>query len=217
MFTSREWFSNSLPAIIVFIAFSLDLVSILPHPRPLRTLWCWISSPFCNFLTLDDLILEPADRTPKFSHLKTRMLAGLSCLAVVGWVGILVFSVYMSDQDCLIRSLIYTVSWVSCYYISLRRSNSRYPKCYIAFAITLRPPLTPPYLLIAFSVVSALLSLVALGNDLPQDGKQNAILDVIAMIIPLAFAWIAGTLPLKMYRPSFNVAGANDVCPYSSP
>ncbi len=66
-------------------------------------------------------------------------------------------------------------------------------------------------------MVSALLSLVALVNDLPQDGKQNAILDVIAMIIPLAFAWIAGTLPLKTYRPSFNVAGANDVCPYSSP
>ncbi len=124
MFTSREWFSNSLPAIIVFMAFSLDLVSILPHPRPFRTLWCWISSPFCNFLTLDDLILDPVDRTPKFSHLKTRMLTGLSSLAVVGWVGILVFSVYMSDQDYLIRSLIYTVSWVSCYYISLRRSNS---------------------------------------------------------------------------------------------
>lgn len=215
-FTSPKWLNNLLPVIIISAAFALDLVSAIPHPRPLRALWSWISAPYSNFLTLDDLILEPVDRTPQFSQLKTRILAGLSCLAFVGWVGCLMYSVYMNDQDCLIRSLVYSVSWVSCYYISLRHSKSKDPKCYIALAITLRPPLTPPYLFIVFSVISTLLSLVALGNDIFQEENQNAILDVIAMIIPFAFAWIAGTLPLKTYRPSFHVAGANDVCPRSS-
>ncbi|KJA28401.1 hypothetical protein HYPSUDRAFT_62031 [Hypholoma sublateritium FD-334 SS-4] len=193
-FTSPKWFNNLLPAIIISTAFTLDLVHAIPQPRPLRTLWSWISGPYRNFLTLDDLILEPVDRTPQFSQLKARILSGLSCVAFVGWIGCLVFSIYMNDEDRLIRSLVYSVSW-----------------CYIALAVTLRPPLTPPYLFITFSVLSTLLSLVALGNDFFQEGNQNAILDVTAMIIPFTFAWIAGTLPLKTYRPSFNVAGPNDI------
>lgn len=77
----------------------------------------------------------------------------------------------------------------------------------------MKPPLTPPYLFVAFSVTSVLLSLVAFGNDLSMHGIKVAVLDLIAMMIPAAFAWIAGTLPLKTYKPALNVASGKDVSP----
>jgi hypothetical protein len=77
----------------------------------------------------------------------------------------------------------------------------------------MRPPLTPPYLFVAFSVTSVLLSLVAFGNELSTHGVKVAVLDLISMTIPAAFAWIAGTLPLKTYKPALNVARENDVSP----
>lgn len=77
--------------------------------------------------------------------------------------------------------------------------------------MTLRPPLTPPYLLIIFTVTSTLLFLVSFGKDIFQEENQQAFFDAIATIIPAVFTWVAGALPLKAYRPSFNVAGAKDV------
>jgi len=79
--------------------------------------------------------------------------------------------------------------------------------------VTAKPPLTSPYLFIAFSVTSVLLSLVAFGNALSMHGVKVAILDLTSMIIPAAFAWIAGTLPLKTYKPALNVASGKDVRP----
>lgn len=98
-------------------------------------------------------------------------------------------------------------------YIYVLRSNSsgRDTQLYIALTASLRPPSTPPYLFITFSVTSALLSLVAFGNDIFQEDKRAAVLDVIAMVIPVHFAWTAGTLSLTTYRPSLNVAGQHDV------
>jgi hypothetical protein len=55
-------------------------------------------------------------------------------------------------------------------------------------------------------------SLVALGYDvLSAEGIKGVIVDVLAIIVPGTFAWLAGTLPLKSYRPSLNVAQPKDV------
>lgn len=77
----------------------------------------------------------------------------------------------------------------------------------------MKPPSTPPYFFVAFSVSSVLLSLVAFGNDLSMHGVKIASLDLISMMIPAAFAWIAGTLPLRTYKPALNVASGKDVSP----
>jgi len=84
-------------------------------------------------------------------------------------------------------------------------------QCYITLRMAIKPPLTPPYLFVAFSVTSVLLSLVAFSNDLSVHGVSVAVLDLLSTIIPVAFAWIAGTLPLKTYKPALNVAGEKDV------
>lgn len=57
-----------------------------------------------------------------------------------------------------------------------------------------------------------MVSLVTLGYDvLSAESIKDAVVDVLAMIIPGIFAWLAGTLPLKPYRPSLNVAQPKDV------
>lgn len=78
--------------------------------------------------------------------------------------------------------------------------------------MVIKPPLTPPYFIIAFAIISALFSLLAFGIKLSAgSGWRAAFLDLISMVVPVAFAWLSGTLPLKTYMPSLNVAGPKDV------
>jgi hypothetical protein len=70
----------------------------------------------------------------------------------------------------------------------------------------------PPYLFILFALSSVLVALVDFGHDVSSVNLKNAVVDVFAMIVPGTFAWLAGTLPLKPYRPSLNVAQQKDVC-----
>ena len=78
--------------------------------------------------------------------------------------------------------------------------------------MTFKPILTPPYPFIAFALSSILVSFVDFGYDVSSANLKNVVVDVLAMIVPGTFAWLAGTLPLKSYRPSLNVAQQNDVC-----
>ena len=71
--------------------------------------------------------------------------------------------------------------------------------------------MTPPYLFITFALSSVLISFAAFRHDVSNANIKNAVVDVLAMIVPGTFAWLAGTLPLKPHRPSLNVAQLNDV------
>jgi hypothetical protein len=71
--------------------------------------------------------------------------------------------------------------------------------------------LTPPYFFIIFALSSFLVSFMDFGHDISSANVKNAVVDVLAMIVPGTFAWLAGTLPLKPYRPSLKVAQPNDV------
>ena len=87
-------------------------------------------------------------------------------------------------------------------------------KCYIALRLTFKPFSTPPYLFIIFALSSVLVSCVDFGRDVSSADLKSAVVDVLAMIVPGTFAWLAGTLPLMPYRPSLNVAQLNDVWIY---
>jgi hypothetical protein len=77
--------------------------------------------------------------------------------------------------------------------------------------LTFKPFLTPPYLFIVFALSSVLVSFLDFGHDVSSADVKSAVVDALAMIVPGTFAWLAGTLPLKPYRPSLNVAQPNDV------
>jgi hypothetical protein len=82
---------------------------------------------------------------------------------------------------------------------------------YIALRLNFKPFLTPPYLFIIFALSSVLVSFVDFRHDVSNANVKDSVVDVLAMIVPGTFAWLAGTLPLKPYRPSLNVAQLNDV------
>ena len=64
----------------------------------------------------------------------------------------------------------------------------------------------PPYLLIVYVLCSVLVSFVDFGHNVLSANVKNAVVDVLAMILPGTSAWLAGMLPLKPYWPSLNVA-----------
>ncbi|KAJ3517873.1 hypothetical protein NLJ89_g222 [Agrocybe chaxingu] len=193
-FTAPKWVGVFLPPTIIFAAVFLDLASSLPYPKICQAIWRWSTAPFRNFLTLDDL-LEPVDKTPiQYKH-KTSTLIGLALLALVGWVGCMTYGISTNDRQYAIRALVFSICW-----------------CYIALKLAIKPPLTPPYLVIIFGITSALLSLLSFGNDIGSAGGWNdALFDIAAMIVPATFAWLAGTLPLKTCKPCLNVAGPKDI------
>lgn len=83
---------------------------------------------------------------------------------------------------------------------------------YITLKTIVKPPLTPPYMFIALALTSNFLCLLALGNELIVSGDRKlAGFNILAMVVPSLFAYLAGTLPLNTYRPSVNVAKPNDV------
>ncbi|KAF8808123.1 pleiotropic drug resistance ABC transporter [Phlegmacium glaucopus] len=188
------WMNYYLPGGIIIAVLLHDLASSISQPKAVRTAFRWLSSPFKNFLALEDLS-EPVDFTPRWPNLKNRILVSLASASFVGWVGCLVFGVYMDDRVYAMKSMVQSASW-----------------CYIALRLILKPPLTPPYLFVTFALSSVLVSLVALGYDvLSAEGRKGAVVNIVAMIVPGTFAWLAGTLPLKPYRPSLNVARPKDI------
>jgi len=212
-FNPPKWLDVILPAAIVLLAILFDLLASIPYPRVFHTTWHRISSPFLNFLTVDDL-LEPVDRTPKFSQRKSHVLTALASIGFLGWLVCLMVGIWGENKHFAIRSLVFSVCWVSegMIFLVLWQQYQLWSQCYIALKLAIRPPLTPPYFDITFAITSVLFYLLAFGNDVAAaNGWRAALLDVIAMLVPSLFAWLAGTLPLKTYLPCSNVAGPEDV------
>ena len=92
-----------------------DFVSSISQPKIVRAVSRWLSSPFRNFLTLEDLS-EPVDLTPRYSKLKNRFLVGLASILFVSWTGCLVFRIIRDDHVYAVKSMVQSVSWVSSLY-----------------------------------------------------------------------------------------------------
>ena len=97
----------NLPGAIIFAVLLHDLASSISQPKFVRTVCRWLSSPFRNFLSLEDLS-EPVDLTPRCPKVKNRVLVGLASILFVSWTGCLVFRVNMKSL-----AMVQSVSWVS--------------------------------------------------------------------------------------------------------
>ena len=76
----------------------------------------------------------------------------------------------------------------------------------------IRPPTTAPLLFIAFATSHVLFYVVKLGFNLLEPLSSAVAYDVIGMLVPGIFVWIAGTFPLQAVRVAHNIAGSKDVC-----
>ena len=104
-----------LPGAIIFAVLLHDLASSISKPKFVQAFFRWLSSPFKNFLALEDLS-EPIDLTPRYSKVKNRFLVGLASILFVSWMGCLVFRVYLDNHVYAVKPLVQSVSWVSLLY-----------------------------------------------------------------------------------------------------
>ncbi|KAF9567761.1 pleiotropic drug resistance ABC transporter [Agrocybe pediades] len=186
---------DAIPTVFIALSILLDVCFAVSWPKPLNTVWKWCTSPFRNFLKLDDL-LEPVDKNPLDSNSTNKRLRACALAGFVTWLGCVGFGVVVKNNTVVMVSLIHTLSWA-----------------FILARISTKPLVTPPYCYIAYTITSVLSSLFAiLGNPPPSKGDLRAfVFHCACAIISATFAWLAGTLPLKSYRPGLNVAGPDDV------
>lgn len=77
----------------------------------------------------------------------------------------------------------------------------------------MKPPRTPPYLLLLFygvNAISGLADLIAVILGWTKDLGTIA-LDILRATVPIGILWIAGTFPLEEVLPCSNVASDKDV------
>ncbi|KAF8078960.1 ATP-binding cassette transporter [Lyophyllum atratum] len=175
----REFFLGALlPGGFVLLAVVQDLAKAIPARKPLgKGLFNKFCAPFQNFLTIEDIV-NPVYGTAEARRfvLRARILNILASIALAGWIGCFVYGAILRDTDYALRALVAIFTWIS-----------------------IRPPSTVPYVLFAFACTHFLFFLVEFGFDLMEKNLRGSelALDLIGMIIPGIFVWVAGALPLQ--------------------
>ncbi|PPQ81391.1 hypothetical protein CVT24_001829, partial [Panaeolus cyanescens] len=187
-----NWIIYYAPLILIFLSLLRDLTGSITIPKPIKASFCFVLTPFRTFLTLDDL-LEPVDRTPKPTKTENKWLIVLAVVGFLGWTSCLVYAFSTKNYPFIHQSIVFSISW-----------------SYIILRISFKPALTPPYLFISFAIISVIICLVNFGDGFYFKGQRNAFLHLLAIPTSAAFVYVAGTLPLKTYRPTLNVANYDD-------
>ncbi|KAG7099723.1 hypothetical protein E1B28_001540 [Marasmius oreades] len=179
------------PALIILCTLTHDLLATANPPVPaiIQRVWTCFSRPFRNFLHLEDLeeSAKNVDETPVAT---TRLLVVLALFQAIGWLGCFVYACVSRDTPTIIKSILASLSWT-----------------YVCTRTLVRPPRTPPYLVISFAVIHLFLPLV----NLTIDDMLGLTTSIVSMICPAAFVWLAGTLPLRAVQPGENVAAPKDI------
>ncbi|THV07466.1 P-loop containing nucleoside triphosphate hydrolase protein [Dendrothele bispora CBS 962.96] len=180
-----------LPALVFFVTICHDSLSTFSTsiPKTFKHFHRTVTSPFRNFVTLQDVDL--IGKPVVISRVKLRAICILGALQSAGWLGCFVYSIFGEDKISMIKSLLASIAWG-----------------YASFRTILKPPKTPPYLLILFACVHIVLALLDVVFQL-----RNApvVFDVVVILAALVFLWVSGTLPLQSTPPGVNVAKPTDV------
>ncbi|KAJ3895149.1 pleiotropic drug resistance ABC transporter [Lentinula edodes] len=181
------------PSSIILFTIVYDIVSVFRAviPSTFNLLWKHISSPFQNFLTLDDFD-EPAGKPLPKSQIKLVLLCILGILQSSGWLGYLVYTCVNDDgTSTMIRALLIFITW---FYASMR--------------VLFKKPATPPYFLILFASLHIFVSFFNLCSRTPE---VSLWIGALNLVIPVLFLWVAGTLPLRDTPPGERIASKNDI------
>ncbi|KAJ7459165.1 P-loop containing nucleoside triphosphate hydrolase protein [Mycena galericulata] len=184
-------------SLVVLLATILyDLTSkAQTTPKSTQSSWHTLSSPFQNFLTLDDLEESPGSSARR-SRLKISSLVGLGLLQCAGWLACFVYAL-VSGQHVATVPLLISLAWG---YTSMR--------------IVSNAPITPPFLSIVFASIQFVDPLTRLTLGVVHTGRiwsSMLPLNAARIIAPALFIWIAGTLPLQTRAAAVNIAGPKDI------
>ena len=103
-------FVQLLAALLVYTV-TYDVLSKLVLPKRLQRLTRRVTSPFRNFLTVEDIdgpVSEPS-HLPLFT---SRVLTSAACLQAFGWFSALLYGVILHDTSLTLSSATFAASWV---------------------------------------------------------------------------------------------------------
>jgi hypothetical protein len=75
--------------------------------------------------------------------------------------------------------------------------------------MAVRPPSTPPYILMLFACAHLLSAMAKFAFD-AIDYHGNAVFNIVSIAVPALFLWVAGTLPMQDVRCASNIARPKD-------
>lgn len=75
--------------------------------------------------------------------------------------------------------------------------------------MAVRPPSTPPYILMLFAFFHLLPATAKFTFD-AIDHRGNTVFNILRIAVPALFLWVAGTLPLQEVRCAPNIARSKD-------
>ena len=151
----REFWSAVLPLVLV----GLTLASTLPQPKPVRALVATVKRPFRNFLTLpeaealdgDDVDRVPTKNTPPVPLWRSLVLAVISLLETLVWLGLATYSLAITPIDIHHALVGFALSFVW---------------LYAAVRPIVAPSATPPTALLALYTLQLVMSILVFGGIL---------------------------------------------------
>lgn len=151
----REFWSAVLPLVLV----GLTLASTLPQPKPVRALVAAVKTPFRNFLTLpeaealdgDDVDRVPHKNTPPVPLWRSLVLAIVSLLETLVWLGLATYSLAITPIDIHHALVGFALSFVW---------------LYAAVRPIVAPSATPPTDLLALYTLQLVMSVLLFGGIL---------------------------------------------------
>jgi hypothetical protein len=104
-----------LPVTVIVLTFLYDITLALGFPRPIRNALEWLSAPFRNFLTLEDLDEAKAATKnrilqPQWKH---SIFVALPLLQAVLDVSLSAFHASQDKHAGAMRHLLLAISWVN--------------------------------------------------------------------------------------------------------
>ncbi|OJT02453.1 ATP-dependent bile acid permease [Trametes pubescens] len=179
-----------LPATVALVVFSYDVLARIPYPRPIRRVAHILARPFRNFITFEDLD-EPTPCPIGHAPWKARALAAGSVAESIGWLAVLAYKEETGDWTGSVRAAVNFLAW-----------------SFAFVRVLVKPPVTPPYLLMCFYAVCGLAALYELWTDYAaSDGARLSLvaLDALQLCALSLLVWLAGTYPLQAIWPAKNV------------
>ncbi|KAI0950790.1 hypothetical protein AcW1_008002 [Taiwanofungus camphoratus] len=184
-----------LPACVGLLILCYDLLSTFRYPKPVQRAFRTLTSPFRDFLTLDDLEGPIGCAAPTVVW-KSRVLAVGAALASVAWLAVFAYAEIVGDTAYRTLAIVGTITWL-----------------YAFLRVLFKPSVTPPYLLILFYLVQGIAAIVDLVLSMLDEETSLGlvVLNLLRLAVPTLLTWIAGTLPLETVLPAQNVAKETDI------
>ncbi|KAG6873221.1 hypothetical protein C0995_001575 [Termitomyces sp. Mi166 len=184
-----------IPTSFILSAVSIPITRAIPLPKALKRVLNTLCAPLRNFVTPEEVMDTRCATEVRTFIERTRTLSVLALVASAGWIGCTVYGFVVKNIQYAFRALLGFMSWF-----------------YVSFVMAMKPPTIAPLPFIAFAASHVFFYLVQFSFDLVTADELSSTVtyDMVGMLIPGIFVWIAGTFPLQAVRIVHNMAGPKD-------